>query len=183
MSTAANVTAAKPKVGGGVWVAPVGSTAPADASTALDAAFKSLGYCSEDGLTNSNGIEVTDVKAWGGDIVNSLLSQKTDTYHFKLIENLNADVLKTVYGSKNVTVSGDTIEIVSKAEDTERFAWVFEIVLNSKTIKRIYVPEAKITEIGDIVYKDDEPIGYEVTISAYPDATANTHYEWIETNP
>ena len=181
MSTAANVTAAKPKVGGGVYVGPVGSTAPSDATSALDAAFKSLGYCSEDGLTNSNSIEVTDVKAWGGDIVNSLLSQKTDTFQFKLIENLNADVLKTVYGSKNVIVgSSGEIEIVSKAEDTERFAWVFEIVLNKDTVKRIYVPEAKITEIGDIVYKDDEPIGYEITISAYPDASAATHYEWIE---
>ena len=54
MADAKNVTAAKPKVGGAVWRAPLGTTLPTDAKTALDKAFKSLGYISSDGLTNSN---------------------------------------------------------------------------------------------------------------------------------
>ena len=41
---AKNVTAAKPKVGGAVWRAPLGTALPTDAKTELDAAFKSLGY-------------------------------------------------------------------------------------------------------------------------------------------
>ena len=46
MADAKNVTAAKPKVGGAVWRAPLGTTLPTDAKTALDKAFKSLGYIS-----------------------------------------------------------------------------------------------------------------------------------------
>lgn len=180
MSTAANVTAAKPKVGGGVSVAPKGSTAPTDASTDLDNAFKALGFISEDGLTNTNSPSATDVKAWGGDIVMSLLTERPDKFKFKLIENLNTEVLKTVYGSSNVDASGSTIKITAKVEDLPLNAWVFDTVLNDSTIKRIYVPQAKITSVGDVVYKDDEAIGYELEITAYPDATGATHYEFIE---
>lgn len=54
MSKVANVTAAKPKIGGAVFRAPLGTTLPTDTSSALDAAFMCLGYVSEDGVTNSN---------------------------------------------------------------------------------------------------------------------------------
>ena len=43
MANAQNVTAAKPKIGGAVSRAPLGSTLPTDAKAALNAAFKSLG--------------------------------------------------------------------------------------------------------------------------------------------
>lgn len=65
MSNAQNVSTAKPKVGGAVWSAPLGTTLPIDAATDLDAAFKSLGYISEDGLTNENTPESENIKAWG----------------------------------------------------------------------------------------------------------------------
>ena len=54
MSDAKNVSAAQPKVGGAIFRAPLGTKLPKDAKTDLDAAFKALGYCSEDGVTNSN---------------------------------------------------------------------------------------------------------------------------------
>ena len=44
MQNAKNVTQAKPKVGGAVHYAPIGTTLPTDATTALDPTFKSLGY-------------------------------------------------------------------------------------------------------------------------------------------
>ena len=67
MADAKLVTVSKPKVGGAVWRAPLGTTLPTDATTALDKAFKSLGYISEDGMTNANSPESDSIKAWGGD--------------------------------------------------------------------------------------------------------------------
>ena len=93
MPNSAYVTAGKPKIGGAVFRAPLGTTLPTDATTSLDAAFKDLGYCSEDGVTNANTIESDNIKAWGGDTVLALQTDKTDTFTFTLLEGMTEDVL------------------------------------------------------------------------------------------
>ena len=83
MSDAKKVTVSKPKVGGAVYRAPLGTTPPTDATTALDKAFKSLGYISEDGLTNSNSPESDSIPAWGGDKVLYYQTAKDDTVEWR----------------------------------------------------------------------------------------------------
>lgn len=183
-NTAANVSVGKPKIAGAVYCAPKGSTLPTDATTALDAAFKALGYVSEDGVTNTNSPETETIKAWGGDVVLTTLTGKADQFKLTLIESLNTDVLKAVYGSSNV--SGSTAAGLSvRANSTmpAASAWVIEMILTGNIAKRIVIPEAQIAEIGDIVYKDSEAIGYELTLNALPCADLNggdTHIEYIK---
>ena len=179
METVTNVTAGKPAAGGAIYRAPLGTTLPTDATTALDAAFVSLGFCSDDGLTNSNSPESDNVKAWGGKNVLALQTDKPDTFKFKLIEVLNPNVLKAVYGDDNVTGTLATgITVKANADEPEEACWVIEMVMRDGAVTRKVLPDAKVTELGDIVYKDDEVTGYEVTLLAMPDATGQTHYEY-----
>ncbi len=181
MSDVKNVTTAKPKVGGAVYSAPSGTTLPTDATKALDPAFKSLGYISEDGMTNENSPETDNVKAWGGQIVANVQSEKADTFAYTLIEVLNVDVLKEVYGNDNVTGTLETgIHIKANANMMEEHSLVVEMIMNGGVLKRIVIPAAKVSEVGEIVYKDDEVSGYETTISALPDENEDTHHEYIQ---
>ena len=88
-----NVSAGKPKIGGAIFRAPLGTELPTDAKLALDPAFKELGYCSDDGITNSNSPETDNVKAWGGDTVLDLQTSKEDSFQYKLIEITNVEAL------------------------------------------------------------------------------------------
>lgn len=174
----------KPKIGGGVFRAPLGTTLPTDATTALSATFKNLGYVSDDGVVNAKTRENTEVNAWGGDKVRDLQTSKADTFKMRFIEARNVDVLKAVHGDDNVTETNGKITIRENSKELDRAVWVIDEIMNDGYLKRTVIPDGKITEVGDITYKDNELIGYEVTISAYPHAedgySGDTHREFIE---
>lgn len=182
-NSAKNVTAAKPKKSGAIFVAPIGTELPTDAKSVLAETYKCLGYCSEDGVKNKNSAESEGIKAWGGDTVLNLQKAKEDTFTLKLIEALNIDVLKTVYGSANVkgTDVKTGLTITANSDETEELVWVIDMVFRNNTLKRIVIPDAKISEVAEIVYKDNETVGYENTLSCIPDEKGNTHYEYIQT--
>ncbi|MCI5822557.1 MAG: phage tail protein [Lachnospiraceae bacterium] len=180
MSDTANVTTGKPKKGGAIYRAPFGTVLPKDATSQLSAEFKSLGYCSEDGLKNANSPEIDSKKAWGGDVVLNMQKSKDDKFSFTLIEAMNPEVLKAVYGDNNVEGTlASGIAIKANSDEQEECSWVIELILKGGVLKRIVIPKAKVTEVGDVTYTDEDPVGYETTISATSDTDGQTHYEYI----
>lgn len=182
MPNAQNVSTGKPKVAGAIYRAPLGTTLPTDASTTLNGSFVELGFVSEDGVTNNNTPDSDKVSAWGGSTVLVLQTEKPDEWTMTLIEALNPNVLKTVYGDSKVTVDNlaNTITVQATADQLVDQEYVIDMVLKGGALKRVVIPAGSLSDVGEIVYKDDEPIGYEITINALPDATGVTHYEYIK---
>ena len=173
-----NVGAGKPKIGGAIYVAPVGTTLPTDASTDLNTAFVCLGYVSEDGLTRTITRESENTLAWGGDTVLSSQTEFSETFSFTLIETLNVDVKKMIFGDANVTGTLTTgITAISNSAELAEHPYVIEMVENGAAV-RIVIPAGKVTELGDITYADGEPVGYNPTLTALPDTAGNTSYEY-----
>lgn len=179
MPNVSNVTVGKPKVAGAIWRAPKGTTLPTTATATLTG-FEELGYVSEDGVTNSNSPDSEKIKAWGGQIVLVVSTEIPDTFQMTLIETLNPTVAKAVYNSSNVTVDGTAgYSIKVNADPLEEASYVIDMRMTGGAMKRIVIPDGMISERGDIVYKDDEAVGYDITIDALPDLYGNNHYEYI----
>ncbi|MBR4656929.1 MAG: phage tail protein [Oscillospiraceae bacterium] len=181
MSTVANVSAAKPKVNGAVSSAPLGTALPTTATEPLNAAFAALGYVSDAGVANANSPSTTNVKAWGGDVVLITEDEKPDTFKLTLIEGLNVEVLKTVYGDDKVSGTLETgISIAADAGELEEKSWVVDMLLRGNVAKRIVIPRGKLSSLEEIAYRDNEVIGYGITIACLPDSSGKSHYEYIK---
>lgn len=189
MAQVENVTTAKPKIDGAIYSAPKGTTLPTDAKAALDPAFKPLGYISEDGLTNSNSPKSDGIKAWGGDTVATVQTEKENTYSYTLIESLNINVLKEAYGDDNVTGTLKTgITVKANSKELLEHPVVIDMTLRNGVYQRIVIEFGKVSEIGDISYTDSDAVGYEITLTALPNTNGDTALIYIvdpnaETNP
>ena len=173
-------SAAKPGVGGGIWFAPEGTTLPTDASTALNSAFKSLGYVSDKGVARNISRDTTTIYAWGNYPVYVASSKKNETFKFKLIEASNIDVLGLAFGS----ASGDLtngIVVQSQADITTPRAFVISTLLADNVHQRIVIPSGIVTDIGEINYVDNDVVGFELTVTAIADNSGITAYEYQKT--
>lgn len=110
-----------------------------------------------------------------------IFSSKEDAYKFTLIEVKNVDVLKFVYGADNV--SGDLatgLIVTANNSQPDEVSLVIDMIMSDNTAKRVVIPTASISEIGDITYSDADAIGYETTVDCIPDTDGNTHYEYVK---
>lgn len=160
---------------GAVYSAPKGTTAPTNSTTNWAVGWVDLGYVSEDGITESYSDDNTTIKAWqGGATVRSMITSSEATFAFTLLETKGA-VLERYHKGASVTGNGATptgaVLNVSSATADER-AWGFDVVDGTNHI-RIVVPRGEVTERGEIVYRNNEPVSYSLTITAYPDDDGN----------
>lgn len=183
--SAALTASGKPLVTGGVLYAPTGTALPTDAVTALNGSFVGAGYATDSGLTGSEKRGTTDVKDWGGIVVATLQTEFKATFKFGFLEILNDLTAKAIYGDSNVTVTaangshGRQIATAVNGAESPHLSWVFAMYSGTKKI-RIVVPDGQITELDDIDYKSDNLIGRNVTLTAYPDSSGNTHYVYSD---
>ena len=178
------VSAGKPKINGAIYRAPLGTPVPTTATEALNAGFKAMGYVSADGVVNSSKASTGIIRAWGGDAVLLTQNEFNDTVNFTLIEVLNKDVISAVRVADNVSGSlSEGIHVKVNAALQEEAIWVIDMLLNKNTAMRLVLPNAAISDMADITYKDDSAIGYGITLTCMPDAGGDTHHEYIKGTP
>lgn len=179
------VAAAKPKVGGGLYWAPLGTALPTDSTTALNAAFKCLGPISEEGVRPSRDTSIEKVKEWDGSTLATLLSDESRTFETTLYGIHDVDVLGALFGSANVVVTpaagavGTKIAVTDKGGKPAKGVLVLEMT-HGKVKQRKVVPVADPTITDEGAYVSGELRSYTVEVEALKDASGNFSYEYTE---
>lgn len=165
-NVAANVRIA---ASGMVYHAPLATALPTDTTTALNVAFVHVGYISDDGVTGEPDESTADIRAWGGDLVRRIISEYGETYQFTMLET-NANSIAAYFGNGTAAAwEGKQSEI--------RKSWAFHIT-DGVAIRRIVLPDASVTDRGQITYATTDAISYPVTVSTFPNAAGvhSFHY-------
>jgi hypothetical protein len=171
--TAIDASEVRVGITGELFKAPLGTAAPTDSTTALPAAWKGLGYISEDGITESWDDSVDNIVAWqNATTVRSATTESTGTLALTLIQTRGM-VLETFHRGSQVTQpTTGNFRLDVKPIVADPSCWVLEVIDGTKHL-RIFCGNAEITERGDIVYANGEPVGYPITITVYPDSNGN----------
>lgn len=148
---------------GAVYVAPTTATAPAGATATLTG-FTELGYVSADGVTETRDRSTNQIRAWqNADLVREVVTEATASFSFMLLETSLATI-EAYYGTTLDVLDG-SIEVNPSATGGRK-SFVIDLIDGTDAI-RTYIPAGEILEVGEQVYQNGEPVGYEVTITAY----------------
>ena len=170
---------------GGILSAPLSTTRPTDAVTALPAGFVKKGYVGEDGVKKT--VDKTDekIRAWGGSTVKIVRQEHSVSYSWTFLEAGNAEVLKAIYGADNVIITpatvdhGAQIEIRETGQMLPRESWLLEMK-DGDTAIREYIPDGQLAVSGDVQFVHSNVIQYTVTLEAFPDANGVKSYSWMD---
>ena len=149
---------------GEVYVAPVDTTAPTDAGTALPAAWIGLGYTTTDGVSFTMSRDATDIDAWQGSKLRTVSNAEPTSIEFSLMET-DPDSFPVVFGGGTVAAGTGTGEFVFTPPDegtNEIRSCVVEFKDGDVTY-RYYFPRVQVE--GDVSFSltRSDAVAYSVT--------------------
>lgn len=174
-----NVSSAKGVKGGYIFRAPVGTKLPTDIKTALDPAFKVLGFISEDGYVESLETDSEDIVDMNGDLMDSPQTSRVESAQFTLAE-IKAETLKVQYGDKNVTDANGIITVKHNGDSVTTSAYVLELILKNGRRWRKVVPKGQSSELDDLTIAVGELCARALTMKYLTDEQGNTCYDYFE---
>lgn len=175
-----NVYVGKPKVGGAVFVAPIGTPVPTDAESPLPDAFFCVGYISSDGFKTKNTRKSETKQAWGGDTVGSAQSEYADTAELEMLET-KLENLKIVYGSGNVIVDPENprkFRVRHNSKELDNWTWVVEQLLGTDMVMRSAIDKAQVSEMEEVKRNNEDFMSYKVTLAMYSNSEGDTYNDY-----
>lgn len=152
-------------VTGEVMVGATSATAPTGTGGSTTG-FTGLGYVSEDGVTETRDRSVDNLKAWqNGATVRTVVTDSNLTYAFTLLET-KLETIELFYGAEVTQAVSEGNFVIDAGSTGGRKSFIIDVVDGAELL-RVYIPSGEITEVGDVVYSNGEPIGYEMTVTAY----------------
>jgi hypothetical protein len=156
-------------VTGEVLVGATSATAPTGTGSATTG-FTALGGVTDDGLVETRDRDTDDIVLWqNAAIARTVVTSSALTFNFRLAET-KKEVVELFYGTTVTTAASEGNFLIIPANTGGRKAFIIDVV-DGAELRRIYIPQGEVTEVGDVTYASGEPISYEVTITAYLDAT------------
>ena len=157
--------------GPGIWMAPVGTTAPTDATTALGGDWSTLGYLSEDGVTLSQSTNSEDIYPWQGrSPVRTMITERNLSMEFSMFE-FNEQNLQLYFGmEQNAQGTADawSLNVVSNAP-AQIYSFCIDVAdLDVKV--RYYIPRGSLSDAGDLEITDSGVMALPVTLKTLDSA-------------
>lgn len=135
----------------GVYVAPVGTTAPAVTLTELASPWETLGWVSEDGVSISPERSIEQLKAWQSpSAIKTVLTEFSITIDMELLQH-NPVTLSHYWGQAVATpVSGDlTMPIDVMSDNAPKTALIVD-TRDGDQIARYLFYKAQVTAVGEL---------------------------------
>ena len=156
-------------VSGSINLAPVGTTVPTSTTGSLNAAFKPLGYLSEDGLEESIEVSREQIRAWqNAATVREVVTEAKLTYAGVLIETTVATV-EAYYATTVTQTATHGTYTITPGKSSGAMAGVITI-LDGTEVKVITCTRLEVFKASDaITYANGEAIGYPIEIVCYDD--------------
>lgn len=181
----ANVSTTRGVKGGYFFSAPLGTTdVPTKANFASwtpTSAWENQGYIPEDGFTESvstdGGGELRDLNL---DTVDYMDGSHTESVQVAFME-MAKNALATQYGHSNVTDENGVIEVQhnwAQAEEHRMYAFLLLLKNGRKWVK--YIPDGKVTELGDFTGNKTTAAQRQATITYIVDDDGVGCFDWIE---
>ena len=160
-------------VTGAVSAGPIGTAAPTGTASSISPRVD-LGYIGEDGVTETQpgSGDAERIRAWqNGATVRTIRTPSDDlpTWNFVLLET-KLEVIELYYRTTVTQTATEGSYVIDANEQDEGHDFVIDVV-DGAELERVHVPRGFVAEVGDKVYANGVPIGYEVTIEGERDDT------------
>ena len=163
-----------------MWVGALGTPAPTDAITALNAGFESCGYVTADGATLASSRSTNEVEVYGSITpIRKLVSKASKSWEITFAET-NPTVLEIYNQVELGTIVPDAdgdFTIAASSLTVTRYAFVM-VIVDGENIIRLSAPNAEVTDVKERKVANGQPIQYGCTITPYLDANGIPVYEY-----
>ena len=171
---------------GELFVADVGSTAPTDVSTALNASFVGLGYTQEDGATISRSLDREPIPAWQSVTPLGFIYNGGELTVAAAMLQSNNEVATLWFGggdfAETSTGSGEYKADMPTVPEGVQRAVVLEWTDTRGTTdikSRLYIPRAEVSDTGDVQISRTGPTAFQITFSALAPSSGSVLATWF----